>query len=97
VVCRVVVCDVEGRTEEVDVVCVADLPSVDDELVLLDTTALLVKAELVLLTDEETEVSLYISSLFPAPQYSYWFPGQVNEQSVWVVARTEVESRMLPQ
>ena len=25
--------------------------------------------------------SLYISSLFPAPQYSYTDPGQINEQS----------------
>jgi hypothetical protein len=52
----------------------------EEELVLVSITALLVETELMLLTtllelllltDEETGVSLYISSLLPAPQYSY--------------------------
>ncbi len=41
-------------------------------------------------------VSSYISSRFPAPQYSYWLPGQVNEQSV-AGARTEPVLIVLPQ
>lgn len=41
--------------------------------------------------------SLYISSLLPAPQYSYSFPGQINEQSAWLVAKTDPVFMMLPQ
>lgn len=41
-------------------------------------------------------VSLYICSLFPAPQYSTLFPGQVKLQSV-VAANTEPELREFPQ
>ena len=38
-----------------------------------------------LLVEVESEESMYISSLLPAPQYSYALPGQVNEQSESVV------------
>ena len=71
----------------------------EEETVSVATTALLSKTglESLLPTDEETDVSLYISNLFPAPQYSYWSPGQVNEQSSWFAARTEVASSVLPQ
>jgi hypothetical protein len=40
--------------------------------------------------------SIYISNRFPAPQYSYWFPGQMNEQSV-KAASTEPALIVLPQ
>lgn len=40
---------------------------------------------------------LYISNLFPAPQYSYWFPGQLNEQSAWVGAKADPPLSVLPQ
>jgi hypothetical protein len=62
---------VAGGEAEVDVVCIGDWAGVDvDELVLAATT-LTVERELELLTDDETGESLYIWSLFPAPQYSY--------------------------
>lgn len=41
-------------------------------------------------------VSLYMSRRFPAPQYSYWLPGQTKEQSV-AGARTEPALIVLPQ
>jgi hypothetical protein len=41
--------------------------------------------DLLLLLLVASEESMYISSLFPAPQYSYGLPGQVNEQSERVV------------
>lgn len=74
--------------EEVFVVEVTDLEVdvneveegfTDPLLELVDATPL--PLLLVLARDE----SIYISSLFPAPQYSYWLPGQVNEQSERVV------------
>lgn len=40
--------------------------------------------------------SLYISSLFPAPQYSYWFPGHIKLQSL-EETRVDVESNVFPQ
>jgi hypothetical protein len=45
----------------------------EDETALVATTALSSKTrvESLLPTDEEIDVSLYMSSLFPAPQYSY--------------------------
>ncbi len=39
---------------------------------------------------------LYISSRAPAPQYSYWFPGQMKLQSVRG-AGTDPACRVLPQ
>lgn len=33
------------------------------------------------LDGEDRDESWYISSLFPAPQYSYWLPGQIKLQS----------------
>jgi hypothetical protein len=41
-------------------------------------------------------VSLYISNLFPAPQYSYALPGQMKEQSV-AGARIDPVLMVLPQ
>lgn len=41
-------------------------------------------------------LSKYSSSRFPAPQYSYWFPGQTKLQSV-AAARTEPAFREFPQ
>jgi hypothetical protein len=41
--------------------------------------------------------SIYISRRFPAPQYSKALPGQMNEQSLCVVARTEPALMVLPQ
>lgn len=61
---------VAGAEAEVDIVCIGDWAGVEDELVLA-ATALTVERELELLTDDETGESLYIWSLFPAPQYSY--------------------------
>lgn len=49
------------------------------ELLVIDET--LFELLLLLARDE----SMYISRRFPAPQYSYWFPGQINEQSERVV------------
>jgi hypothetical protein len=48
--------------------------------------------------DEEpvTEVSLYSSKRFPAPQYSYGLPGQMKLQSV-SAAGTEPALRLFPQ
>jgi len=40
--------------------------------------------------------TLYISSLFPAPQYSKALPGQVKLQSA-VIAKTDPTPRALPQ
>jgi hypothetical protein len=51
---------------------------------------------LLLLLDDAREVKRYISSLFPAPQYSYALPGQVNEQSE-SVARVDDAARVFPQ
>ncbi len=45
---------------------------------------------------EDNDVSSYISSLLPAPQYSYGLPGHVNEQSV-KGASTEPALITLPQ
>lgn len=52
--------------------------------------------------DEELEVpvvvaSLYISILFPAPQYSYWSPGQMKLQSPWLGASSALGSMEFPQ
>lgn len=59
------------RGEEGEVVVTAGVD--EDETMSVATTALLFKigVESLLPTDEETDVSLYISNLFPAPQYSY--------------------------
>lgn len=38
---------------------------------------------------------VYSSNLFPAPQYSRAFPGQVNQQSVGG-AKVDVTSKVLP-
>jgi len=67
--------------EELDIVDEEELDFVDEEellLLVVDTTLLTL---LVCASDE----SMYISSLLPAPQYSYGLPGQVNEQSERVV------------
>lgn len=73
---------VEVTDLEVDVeVLVEDVEEgFTDPLVLL-VDATLLTLLLVLASDE----SMYISSLFPAPQYSYGLPGQVKEQSERVV------------
>jgi hypothetical protein len=49
-----------------------------------------------LLLEKARELRRYISSLFPAPQYSYAFPGQMNEQSE-SVARVDDAARVFPQ
>lgn len=59
----------------------------DDEEVVEETIELLV-----LVT-----VSVYISNLLPAPQYSYWLPGQVKEQSAWLDAGIDPPLSVLPQ
>lgn len=45
---------------------------------------------------DETGASPYISSLFPAPQYSRLFPGHKKLQSP-LAARTDPAPRLLPQ
>lgn len=56
---------------------------------------LILPTELLLL--EVVAESVYISNLLPAPQYSYLLPGQVNEQSAWLVAKTDPVFMVLPQ
>jgi hypothetical protein len=62
---------VAGAEAEVDVVCIGDWADVDVDELALAATALTAERELELLTDDEPGESLYIWSLFPAPQYSY--------------------------
>lgn len=63
----------------------------------LDELGLLLEVEeTTLLLLDASEVSLYNSSLFPAPQYSKALPGQVKLQSP-IGAGVEVASRVLPQ
>lgn len=57
--------------------------------------------EVEMCTDDELELatvepSMYISSRFPAPQYSYGLPGQIKEQSP-KAARTDPVLMALPQ
>lgn len=66
-----------------------DVPVRDDEL----DMRLDVEETLVVVTAEE---SLYISSLFPAPQYWTGLPGQMKLQSPGA-ASTEPSPRVLPQ
>ena len=53
-------------------------------------------AVVVLEVDVAALESLYRSRRFPAPQYSYWLPGQTKEQSV-AGATTEPALIVLPQ
>ena len=72
-----VVLDLDVEVEVLD-----DVEDFDDEtmlVLLVDGATLLL---LLLLASEE---SMYISRRLPAPQYSYWLPGQVKEQSDKVV------------
>jgi len=83
---------------DVELVELTVLEELEDEV--LDETELELAdvdgtTELLLL--EVDAESLYISNLFPAPQYSYLLPGQVNEQSAWLVAKTDPVLRVLPQ
>lgn len=66
-------------------------------------TATLDELDLVLLVDikrllllEIRAVNSYISSLLPAPQYSYGFPGQIKLQSL-SGAKVDEAARALPQ
>lgn len=54
---------------------VIDTSDVEDLLVDVDTTTTLLEML------DTTGPSLYISNLFPAPQYSYADPGQIKLQS----------------
>jgi hypothetical protein len=86
----------------VDVVIEEDLTELDVDV--LDVVESFTDVELELLTFDVAELevlvadcpSMYISSLFPAPQYSYGLPGHVKEQSD-KVARTEPALITLPQ
>lgn len=74
--------DVEEDFVDVERVEVTDL-EVDVEDFEVDVEETL--TDPLLLVEVESEESMYISSLLPAPQYSYALPGQVNEQSESVV------------
>ena len=86
----------------VDVVVEEDLTELDVDV--FDVVEIFTDVELELLTFDVTELevlvadcpSMYISSLFPAPQYSYGLPGHTKEQSD-KVARTEPALIILPQ
>lgn len=71
----------------VDVLVVPVVPPVLDLVLVVDSTTLLL---------DTAELSSYISSLLPAPQYSYWLPGQTKLQSV-NAARTDPALITLPQ
>jgi hypothetical protein len=86
----------------VDVVVEEDLTELDVDV--FEVVEIFTDVELELLTFDVTELevlvadcpSMYISSLFPAPQYSYGLPGHTKEQSD-KVARTEPALITLPQ
>lgn len=88
----------------VDVVLEEGLPELDVDVFEVVENLTDVELELELLTFNVTELevlvadcpSMYISSLFPAPQYSYGLPGHTKEQSD-EVARTEPALITLPQ
>jgi hypothetical protein len=77
-----------------------EVDTVEDLIVLLFTTILSVDEVLVRVRGRTDDVGvldlMYISSLFPAPQYSYALPGQIKEQSV-KAARTDPALITLPQ
>lgn len=75
---------------ELGVLCVDVLETLET----LEEVEDVATTELLLL---ETADRLYNSNLFPAPQYSYLFPGQVNEQSVCLFARPDPVPSILPQ
>ena len=86
----------------VDVVVEKDLTELDVDV--FEVVEIFTDVELELLPFDVTELevlvadcpSMYISSLFPAPQYSYGLPGHTKEQSD-KVARTEPALITLPQ
>ena len=86
----------------VDVVVEEDLTELDVDV--FEVVEIFTDVELELLTFDVTKLevlvadcpSMYISSLFPAPQYSYGLPGHTKEQSD-KVARTEPALITLPQ
>lgn len=89
----------------VDVVVEEDLTELDiDVFDVVEVVESFTDVELELLTMDVTKLevlvadctSMYISSLFPAPQYSYGLPGHTKEQSD-KVARTEPALITLPQ
>jgi hypothetical protein len=69
--------DVETTPDVLDVPAVVEVPTVPVEL---DFMLEVDEATLTLLL-ERTDASPYISSLLPAPQYSYGEPGQMKLQS----------------
>ncbi len=93
---------VELTDFNVDVVVEEDLTELDVDVLEVGEIFTDVELELLTLDVAELEVlaadcpSLYISSLFPAPQYSYGLPGHTKEQSD-KVARTEPALITLPQ
>ena len=86
----------------VDVVVEEDLTELDVDV--FEVVEIFTDVELELLTFDVTELevlvadcpSMYISSLFPAPQYSYGLPGHTKEHSD-KAARTEPALITLPQ
>jgi phosphatidate phosphatase PAH1 len=93
---------VEPTDFTVDVVVEEDLTELDVDV--LDVVESFTDVELELLTSDVAELevlvadcpSMYISNLFPAPQYSYELPGHTKEQSD-KDARTEPALITLPQ
>lgn len=89
---------------EDDVFEVVELTDFDVDVLDVVVVEIFTDVELELLTFDVTELevlvadcpSMYISSLFPAPQYSYGLPGHTKEQSD-KVARTEPALITLPQ
>ncbi len=83
--------DVEAEGVEVDDVEVDDLEdevvedkvAEDEDVESEDVEPVAVEVGLVDVDEPEDgrEARLYISNLFPAPQYSYWFPLQMKPQS----------------
>jgi hypothetical protein len=82
--------DVETRDDVADVEVDVNVDEVEDFVLEVEETPVL---EEVL---EEREESLYISNLFPAPQYSTLLPGQVKLQSPKAAGADPVP-RLFPQ
>lgn len=86
--------------DDLDVVveAVEDMDVVEDVEITLEVLDWVLEVEELspLLALEESVVSLYMSSLLPAPQYSKLLPGQMKLQSP-KAAKVDVASRVLPQ
>ena len=83
-------------TTLVEDVFVDEVAELVEEELLVEPFELVVDEATLLLLEDLNDESKYISSLFPAPQYSYAFPGHVKEQSE-SVARVDDAARVSPQ